>query len=576
MTPPSLTVAREILADAAAKAHASGDPFNEIAASAIDVVLAALDQRPARTVPFVDESGRRIGDAVVDGCQIVARVTDDGAAAALRASVGPRGVSVGYRVEVKPEPATPAAAAITPGHCNECGAALPLSPGRLGCAECYGDGPPLEARPADPDANAVRVPVIGEGDGPPIGSAQVGGGRATITMAVDVPADPAGRSPIEVAVGRVSVAYGSAVAGWPAPVDFRATMPSHKLGSEWIGATRDGVFGPVATGPQAATAAKVEPTPALELRVASALPGAAQCQRDYGSIMCRLDAGHEGDHVSFQFGSRRVWSEEQLAQLRADHGAPPEPPATAYGTAIPPDALVSEMLPCPFCGKRVLLGVEMAPVSGCPAVWCRACGAWGPPGRGNAEDSGEAIANWNRRKPNTVRLGGGIEVRTRDQAVSLFGRGTALADAPLPFRMVDGTAIAEPAPGAARVLCGLPVDGGSCALRYGHDAQDGGCSRGRMSPAERAAALRADADRIERADQHVEAGHLDPGGRWQPGDPPSAGYAVHNAAEVARREAIRKVAADAKLGDAWAERMIDAGTTVEQARHLCRLGRGRG
>lgn len=44
MTPPSLNVAREILANAAAKARESGDPFNEIAASAIDVVLAALDQ----------------------------------------------------------------------------------------------------------------------------------------------------------------------------------------------------------------------------------------------------------------------------------------------------------------------------------------------------------------------------------------------------------------------------------------------------------------------------------------------------------------------------------------------------
>lgn len=104
MTPPSLEVAREILADAAAKARASGDQFNEIAASAIDVVLAALDLRPPRTVPFVDERGRRIGDAVGDGCQIVARITDEGAAAELRASVGPRGVSVGYRVKVEPEP----------------------------------------------------------------------------------------------------------------------------------------------------------------------------------------------------------------------------------------------------------------------------------------------------------------------------------------------------------------------------------------------------------------------------------------------------------------------------------------
>jgi hypothetical protein len=58
------------------------------------------------------------------------------------------------------------------------------------------------------NAPTARVPVIGEGDGPPIGSAQVGGGRATITMAVDVPADPAGRSPIEVRVGCVSLGYG--------------------------------------------------------------------------------------------------------------------------------------------------------------------------------------------------------------------------------------------------------------------------------------------------------------------------------------------------------------------------------
>jgi hypothetical protein len=103
MTPPSLAVAREILADAAAKARASGDPFNQIAASAIDVVLARLAEH---------------------------------------------------------------------GH--------------------------------EP---TVRVPVIGEGDGPPIGSAQVGDGRATITMTVDVPADPGGRRPIEVMVGRVSVGY---------------------------------------------------------------------------------------------------------------------------------------------------------------------------------------------------------------------------------------------------------------------------------------------------------------------------------------------------------------------------------
>jgi hypothetical protein len=61
-----------------------------------------------RSVPFMDERGRRIGDAVVDGLQIVARVTYPEAAAVLRASAGPRGVSVGYRVEAVPsEPARP-------------------------------------------------------------------------------------------------------------------------------------------------------------------------------------------------------------------------------------------------------------------------------------------------------------------------------------------------------------------------------------------------------------------------------------------------------------------------------------
>lgn len=53
----------------------------------------------------------------------------------------------------------------------------------------------------------VTVPVIDEGDGPPVGSALVSRDRATITMAVDIPPDPDGRRPIEVSVGCVSVGY---------------------------------------------------------------------------------------------------------------------------------------------------------------------------------------------------------------------------------------------------------------------------------------------------------------------------------------------------------------------------------
>lgn len=43
MTPPSIDSARELLVAAATQARASGDPVNELAAAAIDVVLGRLD-----------------------------------------------------------------------------------------------------------------------------------------------------------------------------------------------------------------------------------------------------------------------------------------------------------------------------------------------------------------------------------------------------------------------------------------------------------------------------------------------------------------------------------------------------
>lgn len=95
MTPPSLETAREILAGAAAKARSAGDAFAEIDAAAIDVVLAKLDRRGPRVVPFHDSEGRKIGDATVDGCMIVGKISDERAAAMLRASVRPRWSTTG-------------------------------------------------------------------------------------------------------------------------------------------------------------------------------------------------------------------------------------------------------------------------------------------------------------------------------------------------------------------------------------------------------------------------------------------------------------------------------------------------
>lgn len=52
MTPPSLESAREILADAASRARESRDPFAELAAAAIHVVLDALASRFATRTEF--------------------------------------------------------------------------------------------------------------------------------------------------------------------------------------------------------------------------------------------------------------------------------------------------------------------------------------------------------------------------------------------------------------------------------------------------------------------------------------------------------------------------------------------
>lgn len=58
------------------------------------------------------------------------------------------------------------------------------------------------------------------------------------------------------------------------------------------------------------------------------------------------------------------------------------------------------ILPCPFCGRSDLLGVEPVAERGFLAVKCRACGAVGPGGRSNLDDpiaEREAVEQWNRR-----------------------------------------------------------------------------------------------------------------------------------------------------------------------------------
>jgi Lar family restriction alleviation protein len=55
----------------------------------------------------------------------------------------------------------------------------------------------------------------------------------------------------------------------------------------------------------------------------------------------------------------------------------------------------NELLPCPFCGRTDLLGVEPKTESGFLAVRCRACGTHGP--ARTAESDDEAIALWNSR-----------------------------------------------------------------------------------------------------------------------------------------------------------------------------------
>jgi hypothetical protein len=109
--------------------------------------------------------------------------------------------------------------------------------------------------------------------------------------------------------------------------------------------------------------------------------------------------------------------------------------ATLHGTAIPPDALVAEMLPCPFCGRADVLHVEPFPGSDWPAVRCRACLCIGPPPRPEGRDQRGATASWNRRKPVT-----GLDAQTLRALGRSMGFGRLMQEVEWQWRHVLGHA----------------------------------------------------------------------------------------------------------------------------------------
>lgn len=83
--------------------------------------------------------------------------------------------------------------------------------------------------------------------------------------------------------------------------------------------------------------------------------------------------------------------DRDLAAARAAAPARARTEAERMGDNPPP-------LPCPFCGRTDLLGVEPSPESGFLMVKCRACGGAGPAwGHNGPHGRAEAIAHWNRR-----------------------------------------------------------------------------------------------------------------------------------------------------------------------------------
>ena len=105
-------------------------------------------------------------------------------------------------------------------------------------------------------------------------------------------------------------------------------------------------------------------------------------------------------------------------------------------------------LPCPFCGRTDLLGVESHPDRslGSPSttlacVRCRACGTAGPATKGSR---GDAIERWNCRSERSIPFVDAslpVQIRTAAEAREAFGGGNAMGE--------TAAALIEGRPGAS-------------------------------------------------------------------------------------------------------------------------------
>lgn len=389
MTPPSLTVAREILSDTMVNARV-GDPRQQAIAASIDAVLAelglltamreALDRAAAENMTGdPTELARRVSEENNNGpiAYALARqvIRDHQHTLQLLAELDRRSSVHGAASVITVSVDAPAGRDESLGKCTGC--AVPLHRGdqvnRVGA----------DARPwhtqclvrSMTGTVAALNRYIDDAKRAGAGDRVSGEPLADYIERLRGIAPPARR---EMCCGRAMVAHGAA---------------------------HNGVITLVCTGCQstrdvATLAAATAPTAIL----IGSLPGVRQ-------IQSREDAReafgrHDGDAVWDAFGRAQpvfVAPVPEAVNFKAEPAHKLGPDAVAvsneqrtatHGTAIPPDALVADMLPCPFCRGQTL-SVSMHTGSDPPQVRCRDCGARGPHARSDANR--EAIANWNRR-----------------------------------------------------------------------------------------------------------------------------------------------------------------------------------
>lgn len=269
-----------------------------------------------------------------------------------------------------------------------------------------------------------------------------------------------------------------------------------------------------------------------------------------------LAAGLSDTWVRLQIDRGTPIEEARKGAVRSEPSA-----ATAHGTAIPPDAIADNMLPCPFC-RSTMLSVGRPPggafpILDRPYVSCTACGARGPLARSDANR--EAIANWNRRpqdRPHGERCLATV-VRSLVVELGLTPSGTGSEDLGIIELEVKRLRAAAPLVDEQRALAGGPAPGTFVRVTAGEHAG----FRGTVQP--KAADDPPGWCRVQRylstEMRLFEAKSLDPIESFEERE-------LGDASDAVRHAEIRALAAAAGLGEQWAQDMIDAGCTIEQAR----------